>query len=373
MKLGELFVDLGVNSGGAFNTLSSFAFKLGNIANLGETVTRYADEFFGEAPKWASNMRMLSRNIDLTTQELQDLEESALVSHTDLNSAIGFYKRLWSEFYNAASTGFQDKGYLEKWSKFFGPEVITELTNNIRKPIDLVNLLNDSLSKINSKEDLMAIRDIFGMSAEMQQTFKLFSYGGVGITNLTDTQIKRLNAFKEAMDALSVESERQHNIWVSKMAPMFTDWAKNLYTLQKAYYDTTESAKGFWDLISKSISYSFGEAPDRIFNWIGEALGTEMNEEGKRRRNEEWIKKYGHPYDENYVGEKTKKQVHSSIDLEKAVSTKTASSYVYSPIFNTSISTDVGSVGKVMAQANQTAIDGARNGRMTLMYGRGTV
>lgn len=386
MKLGELFVDLGVNSGGAFNALSSFAFKLTNIANLGETVTRYVDEFFGEAPKWASNMRMLSRNVDLTTQELQDLEESAKVSQIDLNTAIGTYKRLWSEYYSFVAGGFKDEGYMEKWSKYFGPDVISELTENIREPIDLINLLDKALSQVENKADLMAIRDIFGMSAEMQQTFRLFAQGGVGVTNVPDEAQKKLSILKETIETLNLESERQHSIWVAKLAPMFTDWIRDIYDLKSGYYEATISSKSFFELLGNSIDYIgkkmfFMEKVDKFADKLGEKIGKffgdkPLDEEGKRRRNEYWIEEYGHPYDKDYVKEspkKQKKQIHSSIDLEKPRQTMMSSNNVFSPTYNNTIYTTAGNVGDVIEQTTQTSINAAKNGNMELMLGRGMV
>lgn len=398
MKLGELFVDLGVNSGGAFNALSSFAFKFENLANLGGRVAKIIDDVVGEAPKWASSIKYLSESVDLSQRQIQNLEASSAVYSQDVKSAIGLYKSLWSEYYNWWRTG--DQGFLEKWG-IFGPDVINKLTTEVNKPIDLINLLLDSMEQVGDKSDLMYLRDVFGMTPELQKVFELYSRGGPDVTTLTNEAIDSLSKFREERQLLELQGERDYAQWTSQLAPMFTDWIKKINDLKRGYYEATSESAGFWDFIGRSASYIFGELPDRM---IEKFTGNEKERsaEYKRNRNKYWKERYGHAYDDfsdttpvapisepvtyeepedddeilnlgDVYDNSPSEQIHSSIDFEKALAGAIASNGVYSPTFNTTVNTDVGNVGNVIRQANNASIEGARNGRIALMLGRGMV
>ena len=77
MKLGELFIDLGVNSGGAFNTLSGFAFKMTNIADLADRVNGAIEKGFGNQARWANDILNLSQALDVSAKSLQGLRIAA--------------------------------------------------------------------------------------------------------------------------------------------------------------------------------------------------------------------------------------------------------------------------------------------------------
>lgn len=85
MKLGELFIDLGVNSGGAFNTLSGFAFKMTNIVDLAEKANSFIEQAFGGQARWANNILNSSQALDVSTRTLQGLRIAAMETGTSFD------------------------------------------------------------------------------------------------------------------------------------------------------------------------------------------------------------------------------------------------------------------------------------------------
>lgn len=277
MKLGELFVDLGVNSGGAFNTLSSFAFKFENLANLSERITGAIDDLFGEAPKWAKDIKNMSSDLALSVSQFQKLEASAIKTGTPLSQAAGFMKSLWGEFYANLSDGFQNEEYQKKWTKFFGAPALEELRENINTPIQLLRLLMENMNTIASQEDLAGIQQAFGLDTGLINTFNEFLYGANNVTTLTREQVDNLESLREAMAQYELESDRLYNQWLGSMAPMFEAWITKILNLKKAYYEATEASQSFMDLGKNTLDFiskllSDNSYIDKFFITIHDAL-----------------------------------------------------------------------------------------------------
>lgn len=151
MKLGELFVDLGVNSGSAFNTLSNFAFQFNNLATTAEKFAHGFEKVFSPAIKTAPlthNIQNLAKFLGESEKSIQGIKNAAGEIGVNWESMTGKLKKFSEDRMNF---------FLNPNSAFFQKQSIFGLTNEDLKgsPLEVMRKIISVISGV-GKEDLKA-------------------------------------------------------------------------------------------------------------------------------------------------------------------------------------------------------------------------
>lgn len=255
MKLGELFVDLGVNSGGAFNALSNFAFKFENLASLSERVTGWVEDFFGDTPEYAQKLNQLSKATGLSVKNLQDLKFSAERSGTTLESAVGKMSSLLTELTQWNLEGKKlDSGFFKKFQQIgFTPDELASITK-----VD--QLIQSIIQKINQRPEIAQFAKSTILPQELFDTFDLYYNRREELDSLdeslTQDQINRLEKLDAKLKAVSENSSRRWNAWKADHSEMFNNLLKMMEDLNKEFFDAVTNADSFGEAIGNACDFA---------------------------------------------------------------------------------------------------------------------
>lgn len=253
MKLGELFVELGVQSGGAFNDLSSFAFKFNQLYDLASKVSDIFDKVFDNR-KYAANLRDLSMSTGLGTDQLQAMETAAKKTGSSLDSALGFFNKVRKEHNDWVDSGGKNSGYAQKMLRTFG--IGPEELKHVKEPIQLINKMMASLSKMPA-EKRWTILSNGDFPLEQYKTYlKLQQIGAQerkNYLNLTKDEIISLARLND----LELEvSTNQSNRWKKLQAhftntEIYANYLRFIDDISEAFTKAAVSGDGFFDSIGK--------------------------------------------------------------------------------------------------------------------------
>jgi len=151
MKLGELFVDLGVNSGSAFNTLSNFAFQFNNLATTAEKFAHGFEKVFSPAIKTAPlthNIQNLAKFLGESEKSIQGIKNAAGEIGVNWESMTGKLKKFSEDRMNF---------FLNPNSAFFQKQSTFGLTDKDLRgsPLEVMRKIISVISGV-GKEDLKA-------------------------------------------------------------------------------------------------------------------------------------------------------------------------------------------------------------------------
>lgn len=97
MKLGELFVDLGVNSGNALNSLTNFSIKFLALKTAASQVAGVVDDLFGGTMKYGQQLEKMNFMTGVSVEWMQKMKFSAEQVGSSFETVIGTLKNLQQE------------------------------------------------------------------------------------------------------------------------------------------------------------------------------------------------------------------------------------------------------------------------------------
>lgn len=284
MKLGELFVDLGVNSGGAFNTLSGFAFKLTNISQLAEKATRWTQQLFGkDTSKWATDILYMARSLDLSAKSIQGLGLAANKFDIPLGSMVNKLQKLDEEWVSFLQG--KNKGFIEKMA-WFG--LNNDDIRTARDSLDLMQKMIERSSRISNTRMREAFRREYGFSS--QETDAWFEFYKKRAQYENDERVRsteELEKYRELNIQMNELATNYKNVALnlkSDILPELIDITKwmNEFTKSGAIEkEIREDASGLWKGIkwgAKALSgwtaaNAFGEELAWVVNEYGDNIG----------------------------------------------------------------------------------------------------
>lgn len=208
MKLGELFVQLGVDSGGAFNTLSNFAFKFNNVATLAEKMQKSLENFGGakSMADFSQSVLDLAKNLNLSTNNIQGLRRAALVSRADFTSMTSKMAEFEKRRINFIMG--KDTGFLSEYAKYglTGKDILAS-----KDPAEVMRKVIGALSRVRSDRERQALISSAGFSVrEMegwQEYFTNQKKYDEDENNLSYEQLKQNEHLNESLATLSTKFE----------------------------------------------------------------------------------------------------------------------------------------------------------------------
>lgn len=206
MKLGELFVQLGVDSGGAFNTLSNFAFKFNNVATLAEKMQKSLENFGGakSMAEFSQSVLDLAKNLNLSTNNIQGLRRAALVSRADFTSMTSKMAEFEKRRVNFIMG--KDSSFLSEYAKYglTGEDILGS-----KSPAEVMRKVINALSRVRPERERQALISSAGFSVrEMegwQEYFKNQKKYDEDKNNLTYEQLKQNEQLNESLATLSTK------------------------------------------------------------------------------------------------------------------------------------------------------------------------
>lgn len=254
MKLGELFVDLGVNAGGAFNQIATFAFQFENLAHLSERATKWVDDFFGETPKYAHSLQQLSDRTGLSVENLQDLELAAKQSGTTIEALVGKYESLASAWTDWSLRG-KDAGdsfavSLRKMG--FTQEEIAGFRTAEDFIVSILDKINNPISKGAAQQLKRAL-----LPQEMYEAFDLYYNHREELedaeSGLDREHIRRLSDLDKYLKMVSENATRRYNRWKGDHAETFKGILKFIDDFNSELYEAVDNSESFGDAFSNAI------------------------------------------------------------------------------------------------------------------------
>lgn len=97
MKLGELFVDLGVNSGNALNSLTNFSIKFLALKTAASQVADSIENVFGDTMKLGQQLEKMQFITGLSLEWMQKMKNSAEQTGSSFETVIATLKNLQQE------------------------------------------------------------------------------------------------------------------------------------------------------------------------------------------------------------------------------------------------------------------------------------
>lgn len=212
MKLGELFVELGVDSGGAMGTLSNFAFKFNNVAEMAKKMQKSFENFGGakEMATFSQTILDLAKNLNLTTNNIQGLRRAATRSGTDFGTMTSKLAEFEKRRINAI-TG-NDRSFFQEYAKY-GLDV--KQLYGSQNPLQTMRALVNSLQKIRSDRDRQSFASAAGFSVREMEAWKdyfknQYQYDNDAL-NLTQKQLEQNADLNTSLNELSIKLEDAGN------------------------------------------------------------------------------------------------------------------------------------------------------------------
>lgn len=212
MKLGELFVELGVDSGNAMGKLSNFAFKFNNVAEMAKKMQKGLENF-GGAKQMATFSRTildLAKNLNLTTNNIQGLRRAASMSGADFDTMTSKLAEFEKRRINAI-TG-RDRSFFQEYAKY-GVDV-GQLYGS-RNPLQTMRALVGNLSNIKSERERQAFSASAGFSVREMDAWRDYfenqnEYDN-DLLNLTREQLEQNAKLNTSLNNLAIKLEDAGN------------------------------------------------------------------------------------------------------------------------------------------------------------------
>lgn len=248
MKLGELFVDLGVRSGSAFSTLSNFAFKFNNVADAANKMMKGLEHFGGAKPlaDFSQNILDISRRLTISTDKIQGLRRAAILTGTDFNNMARKLEEFEKE---RGSFVFGDRALLNKYSRF-GLDANALWKGSsldvFKQMVNVINGINDQ----RLKADYMAVAgfDVREFSA-WQDYFRNQGIYDSDKDNLTRKQLEESEALNDEFRKLKTNIEGISNYIASELTDSMTGFVKtmNEFVNSDTIKDVINKGKSWWN------------------------------------------------------------------------------------------------------------------------------
>lgn len=269
MKLGELFVDLGVNSGSAFNTLTGFAFKFNQLFDLAKNFGGTLDSVFGKTPEYANKLNRLNQVTSLSRNTLQAMSYAAKTSKTSLDSMVGQITNLDEAFLRFRRG---DSDLLRKLS----PLGIT--SKNILESKNSLELMEKVIKRVQAIPDdrtRYGFLQQFGLSVEDYNAYADFlenrEHYEKRQINLTDEEIKNLDRIYKLRLEIEQKNEGMYNKFRAQTAPVFEELMNYIQEIKEGFYDAVSGADSFGEAVGKACDFAVKEL-DKVWSNVADAI-----------------------------------------------------------------------------------------------------
>lgn len=248
MKLGELFIDLGVNSGGAFNTLSGFAFKLTNIIDLAERANAWVDKAFGGQARWANDILNYSQALNISTKSLQGLRIAAMEMGTPFDQMANKLKKLDEEWLQALQ-GQNTQGFIKKMS-WFG---LTDTdVKNAKNSLEIMQKMIQRTTRMSDARIREAFRRTYGFDEKETKAWlnyfrerqKYEEHSNV----LSDEELRKQNELYFSINKLRIATDTMWNRIEVGKADLFKGWVEWLERAENKFAELVTEAESFKDI-----------------------------------------------------------------------------------------------------------------------------
>lgn len=230
MKLGELFVDLGINSGNALNSLTNFSIKFLALKNAASQFGDVFDALFGSTAKYG---QQLTHNNMLTGQSVEWMQkmkfraEQVGGSLEDVMSTMRHLQKMNADV-------LMGKGL---------PEAIGRLNIDISKMREPTELLDEIMSKLMRLEP--GFRDALAQELNISENIvKLYMDKTAELDKqlyLTEDEVKELNELQKEWMALSNAVEATWDKAIAKITKYARVVVRGLATLFGANFEDEEN------------------------------------------------------------------------------------------------------------------------------------
>lgn len=209
MKLGELYVDLGVNSGSAFNTISNFAFQFNNLASLADKFTHsitngIAKPVFKNAPL-LHDIKNLSVLLGESYKSIQGIRNAAGALGVNWSTMTGKIQKFNQERMSWALG--QNPEFMKKYAQFGLTDADMKLSG-----LGVINRIIGTISGIGNESLRAQFAEISGFSLDELKAWQNFFKDRVRYEedayNFTEKEIEQGNALSLALNELSENARK---------------------------------------------------------------------------------------------------------------------------------------------------------------------
>lgn len=254
-KLGELFVDLGVNSGNALNSLTNFSIKFLAVKNAAQQFGNVVDGLFGDTARYGQELVKMNSITGLSTEWFQKMKFRAEQTGSSLETVVGTLKELQRE--NAKI--LMGEGNISPFQKL-GIDM-----SKMREPVQLLDEVMDKVLRLQPAFRQAMLSEL-GISEEI-----LFMY-----QQKTLEVGKSLQLTKEEIDSLSELSKEWEytkqtiSAWWDKKIAGMSDVFRGILAGFRMGFGTGENQTGSSQELELSVgdnakNKTFGETAQDYF------------------------------------------------------------------------------------------------------------
>lgn len=272
MKLGELFVDLGVNSGGAFNTLTGFAFKFNQLADLAKNVGDALDSIMGGTPKYAHNLNVFSQATAISRKSLQGMMIAAKENGGSLDDMVAKIQKYEDEI-NQFKMGEGNLGQRLGKLGITGEDIINSDGRTL-----IAKILNQA-NKIQDQSLRESLKRQEGFTTEQANLWQDYLSNMEKYDNdrraLTDEEIKNLDKIDKFQKKIALDRQMALDKLRAKNSDSILQWTNGLNEVFKAFDEFIYGDKSFGDFLRQAPELLFGateeaKALGKVFGFISD-------------------------------------------------------------------------------------------------------
>ena len=257
MKLGELFVDLGVNAGSAFGTLSGFAFKFNQLADLAKNVGNVLDNVFGTTPQYAHDIQLLTQATDISRKSIQGMSIAAKENGGSLDQMMAKIRKYDDEVFQMKL----GKGGLAERLGLLG--VSTADVLNARNGIDIVAAIMKTANRLTSSRDRASFLGSEGFTVQEANVWNEYLKNRAKYDNdkrqLTKEEINNLGTIWKIQQKLANDRRMALDKLRAQNAGKIVQWETKLNNVMEAFDRFVYGNDDFSTLV-ENVAKNFGDA-----------------------------------------------------------------------------------------------------------------
>lgn len=272
MKLGELFVDLGVNAGGAFGTLSGFAFKFNQLADFAKNLGGTLDKVFGETPNYAHDINSLVNATEISRKSIQGMSIAAKENGGSLDQMMSKIRKYDDEVFQMKL----GKGNLASRLGLLGINTFDVL--NAKDGTDIIAAIMKTANRLTSKRDRASFLSSEGFTVKEAEIWNEYLKNRAKYDNdkriLTKEEINNLNTVWKIQQKLANDRKMALDKLRAKNAEKIVEWETKLNNIMQSFDEFVYGESSFSEMV-ENVAKSLGvtaETAKSFKNSIEEAF-----------------------------------------------------------------------------------------------------
>lgn len=243
MKLGELFVDLGVNSGSALNSLTTFSIKFNSLAMMAEKVGDIFDNTFGKVANFGQQLAKANRATGISVEWFQKMKWSAEQTGTSLETVISAVKGLQK----ANADILLGQGNIKPYQR------LNIDMSYLRNPTQLMDEIMSKLMRYNHAFQQTLLSEL-GISEDILDLYKQKTINIHDSLGLTQQEVEELDDLKKEWVALRQTFSGMSSKFFAGLADEAKTAIKWIRELINGFIDL-KNAKGWGGAIVAEFEY----------------------------------------------------------------------------------------------------------------------